>query len=61
MNIINPILHSAWLESHSLTLKNNIAKYYFGEKSNFLHTFLKFSPESRTIQVNFYNILLSIL
>jgi hypothetical protein len=50
---INPILHTAWLESHALTLKNNTAKYYFGEKSSFLHTFLKFSLESRTIQVNF--------
>jgi hypothetical protein len=58
---INPILHTAWLESHTLTLKNNTAKYYFSEKSNFLHTFLKFSPESRTIQVNFKNILLSML
>ncbi len=43
--LINPILHTAWLESHALTLKNNTAKYYFGEKSSFLHTFLKFSPE----------------
>jgi hypothetical protein len=50
---LNPILHTAWLESHALTLKNNTAKYYFGEKSSFLHTFLRFSPESRTIHVNF--------
>ncbi len=49
----NPILHTTWLESHALTLKNNTAKYYFNEKSSFLHTFLKFSPESRTIQVGF--------
>ncbi len=49
----NPILHTAWLESHALTLKNNTAEYYFGEKSSFLHTFLKFSPQSRKIQVNF--------
>jgi hypothetical protein len=58
---LNPILHTAWLESHAPTLKNNTAKYYFGEKSSFLHTFLKCSPESRTIQVNFKNILLSVL
>ncbi len=58
---LNRILHTAWLESHALTLKNNTAKYYFGEKSSFLHTFLKFSSESRTIQVNFKNILLSML
>ncbi len=50
-----------WLESHALTLKNNTAKYYFGEKSSILHTFIKFSPESRTIQVSFKNILLSML
>jgi hypothetical protein len=31
---INPILHSAWLESHELTLKNNTAKYCCGEKSS---------------------------
>jgi hypothetical protein len=24
----NPILHTAWLESHALTLKNNTANYY---------------------------------
>jgi hypothetical protein len=38
----NPILHA-------LTLKSNTAKYYFGEKSNFLHTFLKFCRESKKI------------
>jgi hypothetical protein len=47
----NPILHTPWLESHALTLKNNTAKYYSGEKSSFLQSFLTFSPESRTIQV----------
>ncbi len=26
---------SGGLESHALTLKNNTAKYYFGEKSSF--------------------------
>jgi hypothetical protein len=45
--LIKSILNTAWLEKHALTLKNNIAKYSFGEKSRFLHTFLKFSPESR--------------
>jgi hypothetical protein len=51
--VINPILHTAWLESHALTLKNNTAKYYFGQKSSFLYTNLKFSLESRTIQISF--------
>jgi hypothetical protein len=50
---LNPILHTAWLDNHALTLKNTTANYNFGEKSSFLHTFLKFSSESRTIQVNF--------
>jgi hypothetical protein len=36
----NPILHTAWFDNHALTLKSNTAKYYFGEKSSFLHTFL---------------------
>jgi hypothetical protein len=38
---IHPILHTAWLNNRALTLKRNTAKYYFGEKSSFLHTFLK--------------------
>jgi hypothetical protein len=25
----NPILHTAWLDNHALTLKSNSAKYYF--------------------------------
>jgi hypothetical protein len=45
----NPILHTAWLNIHALTLKRNTAKYYFGEKSSFLHTFLKICCESRKI------------
>jgi hypothetical protein len=46
----NPILHTAWLNNHALTLKGNTAKYYFGEKSSFLHTlFLKICCESRNI------------
>jgi hypothetical protein len=45
----NPILHTAWLDNHALTLKSNSAKYYFQEKSRFLHTFLKFCCESRKI------------
>ncbi len=28
----NPILHTAWLDIHALTLKSNSAKYYFYEK-----------------------------
>jgi hypothetical protein len=31
--LINPILHTAWLNIHALTLKINTAKYYFHEKS----------------------------
>ncbi len=46
---LNPILHTAWLNNHALTLKSNTAKYYFGEKSSFLHTFLNFCCESRKI------------
>jgi hypothetical protein len=46
---VNPILHTAWLNNHALTLKSNTAKYYFGEKSSILHTFLKFCSESRKI------------
>jgi hypothetical protein len=39
--ILVPILHTAWLENHALTLKRNTEKkYYFGKKI-FLHTFLK--------------------
>jgi hypothetical protein len=45
----NPILHTAWLHNHALTLKRNTAKYYFGQKSSFLHTFLKMCCESRKI------------
>jgi hypothetical protein len=48
-SFINPILHTTWLDSHALTLKSNPAKYYFHEKSRFLHTFLKFCCESRKI------------
>ncbi len=39
--LFNPILHTAWLDNHALTLKSNAAKYRIGEKSSFLHTFLK--------------------
>jgi hypothetical protein len=48
-NCLNPILHTAWLDNHALTLKRNSAKYYIHEKSRFLHTFLKFFGESRKI------------
>jgi hypothetical protein len=47
---LNPILHTAWLfNNHALTLESNTVKYYFGEKSSFLHTFLKICCESRKI------------
>ncbi len=51
--IFNPILHTAWLNNHALTLKRNTAKYYFGEKSSFLHTFLNICCESRKFCINF--------
>jgi hypothetical protein len=47
--IVNAILHTAWLNNHAQTLKRNTAKYYFGEKSSFLHTFLKSCCASRKI------------
>ena len=56
----NPIIHTVWLDNHALTLKSNSAKYYFHEKSRFLHTFLKFCCESRKTKVKFKNILLSV-
>ncbi len=46
---VNPILHTAWLDYHDLTLKIKAAKNYFGEKSSFLHTFLKNFCESRKL------------
>jgi hypothetical protein len=33
--LLNPILHTAWLDNHALTLKSNSVKYYFHEKSRF--------------------------
>jgi hypothetical protein len=47
--VFNPILHTAWLDNHALTLKRISAKYYFHGKSRFLHTFLNFCCESRKI------------
>jgi hypothetical protein len=55
----NPILHTAWLNNHALTLKRNTAKYYFGEKCSFLHTFLKICCESRKIEVKLKDFLIS--
>jgi hypothetical protein len=43
----NPILRTAWLDIHALTLKRNNAKYNFREKSSYLHTFLKVLVGSR--------------
>ncbi len=48
----NSILHSTWIKKHTLTFENNPTKCYFGEKSNFLHSFLKCCPESRKVKVN---------
>jgi hypothetical protein len=47
--MLNPVLYTAWLNNYALTLKRNTVKYYFGEKSSFLHTFLKVCCESRKI------------
>jgi hypothetical protein len=47
--LINPILHTAWLNNQALTLKRYTAKYYFGEKSSFLHTFRTICFKSRKI------------
>jgi hypothetical protein len=33
--VLNPILYTAWLNNHALTLKSNTAKYYFDEKTSF--------------------------
>jgi hypothetical protein len=46
---LNPILHTAWLDNHALTLKRNTAKYNFFEKSSYLHTFVENFCESRKI------------
>jgi hypothetical protein len=56
-----PILYTAWLNNHALTLKRNTAKYYYGEKSSFLHTFLKLCCESRKIYVKLKDFLISML
>jgi hypothetical protein len=37
LGILNPILHTAWINNHALTLKGGSSKFYFGEKSSFLH------------------------
>jgi hypothetical protein len=61
VNGLNPTLHTTWLNNHALTLKRNTAKYYFGEKSSFLHTFLKICFESRKIEVKLKNFSISVL
>jgi hypothetical protein len=33
-NCFNPILHTAWLDYHAVTLKSNNANYCFGEQSS---------------------------
>jgi hypothetical protein len=38
---MNPILHTAWLDNHALTVKKKIlytAKYYIGEHPDFCIT-----------------------
>jgi hypothetical protein len=54
---INPILHTAWLDNHALTLKWNTAKYHFGEKSSFLYFFIKVWWHDATLFVCFILIL----
>ncbi len=49
-----PILHTAWLDDHALTLKSNTAIYFFGG-FEYLH---KICRESRKIGVKFKNFLL---
>ncbi len=49
---MNPILHTVWLDSHKLTLKNYTARY-FGEKPVFCPVFSLFFPESMKIKVKF--------
>ena len=58
---VNPILHTWWLDNHALTLTNYTAKYYFGEKSKSLHTFLTFRPESRKIKFKLIKFLFAML
>jgi hypothetical protein len=35
--MLNPILHTACLYNHALTLKGTTSKFYYGEKSSVLH------------------------
>ncbi len=58
---VNPILHAGWLNNHTLTLKSNTAKCYFGGKSSLLQTFLKFWRKSRKIEVKHKNSFVSLL
>jgi hypothetical protein len=58
---VNPILHTAWLNNHALTLKRNIPTYFFDDKSFFLQILPKVCCESRKILVRLKNFLLSML
>jgi hypothetical protein len=58
---LNPILHTPWLNNHALTLKRNTAKYYFGEKSSVLHTFLSICCEASKIKVKLKEFFYSML
>jgi hypothetical protein len=51
---INPILHTVWLDSHALTLKNYTAKYYEVRKIWFLAYLANFlsSIEENCIHVH---------
>ena len=44
----NPLLHTAWLDNHALTMKSNTEKYYYGKKSSVLHIPLKFCKPTMT-------------
>jgi hypothetical protein len=45
----NPILHTAWLDYHALTLKEILQNIILVKNPVFLHAFLKISCESRKI------------
>jgi hypothetical protein len=61
---INPILHTAWLNNHAITLKSNTAKYYFGENpvfcipsQNFVGNQGKFKSSSKHLNFNARSVL----
>jgi hypothetical protein len=51
--LLNPILHTVWLDNRALTSKIFKAKKYLGENSNSMHVFITFCPERRKTKVKF--------